>query len=349
MTKALILLAALPPTVGHGHLIQWAANFLKLSEVHKPQLYVMLCTQPGEPMCEQRMEAIHSFCLGIDAVAVRVEFLHAKMPQYPSGPDDIAFWTKWTNQIEQRCGVIDIVFSSESYGTRLAAELSAKHYVADPERLTHSVNATAIRNDPIGRFTDILPEFRRHVVKTVTIFGAESTGKSTLARAMNGDHVTEWARPYLESLASPETTDERMSEIVTGQYASQVTSRAAARSHVIVHDTDLLSTVGYYRIYGQGTDYDRCVRSFELTRSDLYIMLKSDIPFAPDQLRYGGNVRESTDQFWIDLLNEFKCSYRVFQAIDLDSRRQSANTLATSLYLDQPIWSFIRDKEKVAP
>jgi HTH-type transcriptional repressor of NAD biosynthesis genes len=348
MTKALILLTALPPTVGHGHLIKWAANFLKWSGASTPQLYVMVCTQPGEPMSQERFESVHAFALGVTAVPVKVEFLHATMPQYPRGEDDADFWTVWTRQIERQCGPIDVVFSSESYGRRLAAALGARHFVADPERLTHSVSATAIRNDPVGRFSDILPEFRRHVVKTVTVFGAESIGKSTLARAMKGDHVTEWARPYLESLTSPETTDERMGEIVTGQLASQVTALQNVRNPIIVQDTDLLSTVGYYRIYGQGSDYGRCIEAFRRTRSDLYIVLKSDIPFSPDPLRYGGDHRESTDQFWFDLLEEFDCKYQVIYTVDLGQRVQVADTLAKQLFLDQPIWSFIRDKEKVA-
>jgi hypothetical protein len=36
----------------------------------------------------------------------------------------------------------------------------------------------------------------------------------------------------------------------------------------------------------------------------------ANIPFEPDQLRYGGDKRETDDAFWIDLLNEFECNYR---------------------------------------
>ena len=352
MTKALILLTAMPPTIGHGHLIQWAAKFMRAAEYSRPQLYVMVCTQPGEPMCQERLEAVQAFCLGVTDVPVRVEFLHATMTQYPRSEADTGFWTKWCQTIQIRIGKVDVVFSSESYGRRLATALGSDPIVVDPERMTHAVSASAVRSDPIGRFGDILPEFRRHVVKTVTVFGAESTGKTTLSKAMNGDHVTEWARPYLESLASPETTDERMGVIVTGQYASQMTARAAVRSPIIVQDTDLLSTIGYYRVYtdrwADNDDYWRCVAAFNRTKSDLYIVLRSDIPYTPDPLRYGGDHRESSDQFWLDLLNEFGCTYRVFQTSDQDSRLQSANTLATQLFLNQPIWSFVRDKAEAA-
>lgn len=352
MTKALVLLTAMPPTVGHGHLIRWATNFLKASETINPQLFVLVCTQPGEPLCSERFEAVDRFCDSIRTVPVSAIFLHAKMPQYPKNAHDLDFWRVWQREIRRHVGTVDIVFSSESYGRRLAMELDAKPVIVDPERVTHAVSASAVRADPVGRFGDILPEFRRHVVKTVTVFGAESTGKTTLSKGMGGDHVTEWARPYLESLASPETTDERMADIVSGQYASQVTASNAARSPIIVQDTDLLSTIGYYRIYtdrwAENADYWRCMAAFNRTRSDLYIVLKSDIPYTPDPLRYGGDHRESTDRFWIDLLDEFKCNCQIIYTVVPGQRVQVADKLALSLFLDQPIWSFVRDKAEAA-
>jgi hypothetical protein len=33
------------------------------------------------------------------------------------------------------------------------------------------------------------------------------------------------------------------------------------------------------------------------------------IPFEPDPLRYGDGKRESTKQFWIDLLQEYDCNF----------------------------------------
>lgn len=312
----------------------------------------MVCTQPGEPLCDERLQAVSAFCSGVTGVRIRVEFLHAKMPQYPRSTDDHAFWTKWTAEIVRRCGSIDTVFSSESYGRRLAEALGASNIVVDPHRVTRAVNATLIRHEPIVRFDDVLPEFRRFVTKTVTIFGAESVGKTTLANAMYGDHVTEWARPFLESMPTPDVTDERMATIVTGQFVSQVTARDNAQFPVIVQDTDLLSTIGYYRIYNKhyadNADYLRCVRLFRLTKSDLYIMLRSDVPFVPNPLRYGGDRRESSDIFWIELLQEFNCNYYIMDESSHRERLRVANNLIQSMYADQPIWSFVRDKSDAA-
>ena len=56
----------------------------------------------------------------------------------------------------------------------------------------------------------------------------------------------------------------------------------------IVQDTDLLSTIGYYRIYNKDykslLGYKRALQLFERSKSDLYIMPLSNIPFTPDPL-----------------------------------------------------------------
>lgn len=349
MTRALILLTALPPTVGHGHLISWAAHFLKASGATNPQIYVLVCTQPGEPLITERFEAVSAFCLKVDAAPVHPVFLHATMPQYPKGDDDPEFWATWSAEITRKCGAVDVVFSSEDYGNPLAASLNAMHIPADIERLTHNVRATDIRENPVLNFRNILPEFRRHVAKVVTVFGAESIGKTTVSKEMDGDHVTEWARPYLESLSSPEVTDERMSNIVTGQFASQMAARENIRNPIIVQDTDLLSTIGYYRVYTtdylKDENYLRCVLALQKSRSDLYIVLKSNIPFTIDALRYGGDHRETSDQFWLDLLREFGCKHEVIGYSDHAKRLARATELSMDLFMSQPIWSFERDKE----
>ena len=42
--------------------------------------------------------------------------------------------------------------------------------------------------------------------------------------------------------------------------------------------------------------------------------MNDQIPFEQDPLRYGGDVRESKTQFWVDLLEEFGCNYYVVTA-----------------------------------
>ncbi|MEI2699203.1 MAG: hypothetical protein V9E94_13020 [Microthrixaceae bacterium] len=68
------------------------------------------------------------------------------------------------------------------------------------------------------------------------------------------------------------------------------------------------------------------------TKSDLYILCPSDIPFEPDPLRYGGDQRESTDQYWIDLLDRFGLRYATLTSRDPVSRAEEATQLARETF-----------------
>jgi nicotinamide riboside kinase len=140
-----------------------------------------------------------------------------------------------------------------------------------------------------------------------------------LARDMNGTFVPEWAREYLETVGV-ETTDDRMYDIVHGQAALQGAAAGVQNRPWIFQDTDLLSTIGYYHIYGgairQPKDLQDCQSLFDRRKSDMYIVMNDRIPFEEDQLRYGGDKRESSKQFWIDLLEKNNCKYYVVKETD---------------------------------
>ena len=139
---------------------------------------------------------------------------------------------------------------------------------------------------------------------------------------LNGWFVPEWAREYLETVGT-EVTDERMAAIVEGQAAAQDTAYYTLKNKPwIFQDTDLLSTVGYYRLWGGDKRAD--MASIERTAvergSDLYIVMSDQIPFESDPLRYGGTVRESKMQFWIDLVEELGADYVVAPPGDHESQ-----------------------------
>jgi len=262
MAKGFIMMTALPPTYGHKQLIEWAREYCYSAGI--PTLHVMVCSKPNEPYrhrwsdlaVEVLTEPYWGDVAALDGKTIIYNF-HKDMPDKPE--QDSMFWPKWQAEIFKTVGTFepdDVVFSSEEYGIPLARVLGAKPVVYDPDRVVVRARASNIRNQPFKHFRDMLPSAQNRFRKTVTIFGAESTGKTTLAKALavgyNGQfaHYTpEWARPYLESLSSPEVTDERMETIVHGQRATENAARSLKDKPFIVRDTDLLSTVGYYRLY----------------------------------------------------------------------------------------------------
>lgn len=308
--RAWVLLTALPPTTGHEDLVRFAA--LAAREVH-----VVLCTQPSEPMPAERHAAVRAMAARLDPHgAVHVHHVHEEMPQEPADTPD--FWPMWHRLLVglgARPG--DLVVASEPYGAELAAVIEGRFLPYDPGRLANPAKATRLREAPIEHFADLLDEFAPVLRKRVTLFGAESVGKTTLTRRMEERGLAvaqpEWARPYLElDAVGPHVTAAKMRAIWHGQLAQQRAAEAIAarrRRPFVVQDTDLYSTVGYWLLKGEefgepdvpaGLWADAAAHA-----SDLYVILGQDpVPFAADPLRYGGDRRETTDQFWIDLCEQ---------------------------------------------
>lgn len=316
MTKIITLMTALVPTVGHQALIDFcdALGSSNFAEVH-----VILGAQPNEPVPGVvRREALWLYLR--DKPRVRLSYLDQTMPDQPDQHPD--FWNLWADTVRSLIGPVgpnDIFVASELYGFNMAEVLGCRFLPFNRYRDMLDVKGTAVRHDLMARFHDIMPEFQPYIRRRVTIFGPESCGKTTMAKNMadmlNGVFVPEWAREYLETLPTPETTDDRMLDIVHGQYAIQQAASRTRDKPWIFQDTDLLSTVGYYEIFGGGArrpnDMKLCQDLFEFTKADLYVVMNDRIPFEADPLRYGGDKRESGMKFWIDLLDKNDCKYHL--------------------------------------
>lgn len=306
-------MTALPPTLGHLRLIQFSHE---LAETR-----VIVCTQPDEPYPQLRYEAIERSVPD----GVTVYWFDEEIEQNPEAD---GFWDMWREIMESygfEAG--DYVVASESYGSRLADEIGGVFMPYDLNRDVTPVKATRVRNSPIERFHEMIPEFRKDFVSRVTIFGAESTGKSTLSEELavhyNAYWLFEWARPFLETVG-PEITTDKMVKIWQGQKALQYSATYLDDSPLIIQDTDLFSTVGYWDMWDQHTP-PRLVVDAALAQSDLYLITRSNIPFEPDPLRYGGDVRESDDQYWIDLCEANNLNYRVLTSDTLEGRVKEAS------------------------
>jgi NadR type nicotinamide-nucleotide adenylyltransferase len=122
--------------------------------------------------------------------------------------------------------------------------------------------------------------------RIVVVTGGESTGKSTLARYLARTHDAplspEFARDYLERKAAPLTAAD-VEPIALGQRAGEEVAQAGAH-HMVVRDTDLVSTVVYARHY-----YGACPAWVEAEargrRGDLYLLCHPDVPWVEDGLQ----------------------------------------------------------------
>lgn len=321
MPNAIILMTALVPTLGHKYLIDFAESLIPWDG----QVHVIVGTMNREPVPGyQRIQAIRDTYSEMGHVFIH--WLDRDVPQEPSEHPD--FWNVWRDIVREFVDVKpnDYFIASELYGIDMANVLGCRFIPCNRYRETIPIKGTTVREDLQGNFDMILPNFRRYLKKNVTIFGAESCGKTTmtkkLAQELNGYFVPEWAREYLETVG-PEVTVDKMRTIVGGQFAVQRTAQLRLNDKPwAFYDTDLYSTLGYYRLWGKGTveDIEEVTGLAEDVKSDMYIVMNDQIPFEADPLRYGGDKRESGMQYWVNLLEEFKLPYYVVK--ETDQRKQ---------------------------
>lgn len=329
MRRAWVLMTAMPFTKGHANLIQFASAIAPTT--------VVLSTQPDEPFVKEREQALYNFnvtnCTFGTGFKSNIIHVGAFVQQVPKDENDYDFWYMWVKVlVHNGFKKGDYIVGSEMYCKTLAEYADGIFMPYDLERSILDCNATAVRDNPLENFSLIHPTFQPVLRKTVTFFGAESCGKTTtsknIAKYLDYWWLPEWARPYLEALDSPPVSDDHMYAIWQGQLAMQRQAQKLEDKPFILQDTDLFSTVGYWRMYGSCPE--GIVHDAVLTKSDLYIVMSSDIPFEEDPIRYGGKVRESDDQFWIDICEEFGLNY-----VYVDADAYLSRELAAAMHMNK--------------
>lgn len=337
-----VLMTAMPPTQGHKRLVEFASEYAKAT---KQRLQVVVCTQPSEPFPYERWAALEKAFRHDSHVFIRL--LNREMSQDATSE---GFWDMWKNTLSSfgaKPG--DTYIASEVYGKKVAEVMKGKFMPYDPEREMYKCKATMVRRYANLSWPSIIPEFQSYLTRTVTIFGAESTGKSTLAKQLGykNNLTIEYARPYLENTENVITT-ESMTDIWKGQVALQYAARSWEPKQFIVQDTDLYSTIGYWEFPHWQKTLGPVPKDLILdarnTQSDLYIITRSNIPFEEDPLRYGGDVREGSDEYWIDVCERYGLNYVVLESDTPHGRADEARLHMMNLFNDhvRPLQEYTR-------
>jgi NadR type nicotinamide-nucleotide adenylyltransferase len=247
-------------------------------------------------------------------------------------PEADGFWDRWKGYIDN-LGRFDYVIGSEDYCSKVAEVIGARYIPYDPNRELNASRGTHVRENLIDCFDEVSDIFQHHLRLTVTVFGAESTGKTTLSKTLAEDWgaewLFEWARPYLEATHQTVVDLQAMHDIWHGQKASEDNATFFARSPFIFRDTDLYSTIGYWEQPHWEADLgpvpEGLILDAKANKADLYIITPSNIPFEQDPLRYGGDHRESPDEYWIKVAEKYNLPYVVLDADDLSTRLDEAD------------------------
>lgn len=273
MTRGFLLGKFLPPHNGHVLLGEFA-------RAYADEITILVCTLDRDPIPGKLrstwMRELFPTC--------RVLHLDRDVPQEPAEHQD--FWAIWRGIVrEAHPEPIDFVFASEAYGHRLAAELGAAFVPVDPLRLAAPVSGTRVRDNPFACWAHLPIPVRAHYVKTVCLFGPESSGKTTLATSLvmhfNTTLVPEYGRTYTDAFGMHVSADD-LRRIARGHCAMT----AAAKRHankILVCDTDpVLTAVWADMLLGQRpADLDIVAEP-----SDLYLLTDIDFPWVDDGTRY---------------------------------------------------------------
>lgn len=311
-----------PPHAGHHHLVREAA-------ARCDRLTVLVCAASVESVpLDDRVRWMREAHQDLREVTVE-----GVVDDHPMDIHDPAVWEAHmavfrhgVSGPEAAAGPLDAVFTSEAYGDELALRFGAEHIAVDPGRTRFPVSGTAVRADPVAHWDALSGPVRSWLTRRIVVLGAESTGTTTLARALaehyrarggvwaRTGYVAEYGREFSErKLADlrarwPETawedvefTSEEFPLIAERQNSAE--ERAARlTSPVLFCDTDAFATTVWHERYlGRRNPGVEAVAA--RGRQHLWLLTDHDgVPFEDDGLRDGAHLRPwMTDRFTAEL------------------------------------------------
>jgi len=269
--RGLVLGKFLPPHAGHVHLIEAARR-------QCDDLSIVVGTLAREPI----------------AGALRAQWMRALFPdlhvlhltdENPQDPGEHPrFWQIWRDSLLAILPAPpDVVFTSDAYGEQLAQVLGARWVPIDPARAAVPVSGTAIRADPLAHWRHLPHPVRAHYARRISVFGPESTGKSTLAVALAARLgtvcVPEYARAYLEARAGAAPTRADLDAIARGQAATEDALVPDCNGTLICDTDPLLTAVWCATLFGEPMP-------LPARRYDLTLLCDVDLPWVADPARY---------------------------------------------------------------
>lgn len=281
-SRGLVIGKFYPPHRGHKYLIDTAAAACD-------ELTVIICWKESETipgyMRAAWLQEIHP--------RVRVLAVHDNK----LSDDDSKGWAAYTLSILGYTP--DAVFTSETYGDPYASFMGCVHVLVDKDRVHVPISGTRVRSNPQEYASFLEPCVRAYFTRRIAVVGAESTGTTTLAKALAAHYKTVWVPEYGRFFSEGKVfgdahaawRSDEFVHIAKMQSASE-DMLARAANGILICDTDAFATSLWHERY-MGTRSTE-VEAIAATRKyDLYILTGDEIPFVQDGLRDGEHIRHA--------------------------------------------------------
>lgn len=171
--------------------------------------------------------------------------------------------------------------------------------------------------------------------KKIAILGAESTGKSTISKALAEHYhtifVPEYARTYFETHDINHYGVSDLEIIAKNQLELEKECESKATDYLLC-DTSLI-TVKIWAVYQFNKSPEFITNTIKAADYDLYLICNNDVAWIEDPQRRNENLRESLFKWTKHELQKLNIDYKIIKGTG-DERLKSAITTIDAFFKD---------------
>lgn len=280
MVRGVIAGKFLPPHLGHGYLIEEAAR-------QCGQLTVLICDRPEYTIpAELRKSWLQQMHPGVTFKIIKDTL----------DDNDSKAWA--ANTVKVLGYRPDIVFSSEKYGQAYAKYMGARHVMVDYARRHTPISGTRVRENPWANWQYLHPVVRAYFARRICLVGSESSGTTTLTKALAEHYRTNWVAEYgrdytVQQQKRLDREGWQTADFVKiAKQQNKLEDAAATRANKILFcDTDSFATSIWHERYMGKRACE--VEALAAGRPyGLYILTDTGIPWEDDGTRDGEKYRQ---------------------------------------------------------
>jgi HTH-type transcriptional regulator, transcriptional repressor of NAD biosynthesis genes len=211
--------------------------------------------------------------------------------------------------------------------------------MAAPMPLPGHEVARRVALDPVSNWSALHPVVQGDLTVRVCVVGAESTGKSTLVRALakanRTNEVGEYGRNYTLAKKQDGTNDRWATEdfVRIAEEQQRLEDLAARGSGPLFFcDTDAMTTALWHERY-QGEPSARVDAIGRARTYDLFVLCDTDIPWERDEIRLGADTRTAMHARFVDVLTRERSEPWVLVSGSVDDRMATVDQTIEDLHL----------------